>query len=200
MKYDPPLPTKKWCVGIRRQPEELGAISLVLQSFTKQEKEEVCTTEHSAKLKQKDIFISHCKHLSLETDITKIMCIIGTKHRLAGRLNYPKTQRKIRAVSSEQISDLIRHDGRRRGALDGDVGGTWMERVAAAAQQRCLWSWRSSETFCSNMSRVISFVLDSVTPVSMGRAGCMAYVCQDLFPHICWRHKCNISKEQCIKA
>lgn len=116
-KYEiwPPLPTKKWCVGIRRQPEELGAISLVLQSFTKQEKEEVCTTEHSAKLKQKDIFISHCKHLSLETDITKIMCIIETKHRLAGRLNYPKTQRKIRAVSSEQISDLIRHDGRRRG-------------------------------------------------------------------------------------
>jgi hypothetical protein len=24
-----------------------------------------------------------------------------------------------------------------------------------------------------------------VTPVSKGRAGCIAYVCQDLFPHIC---------------
>jgi hypothetical protein len=25
----------------------------------------------------------------------------------------------------------------------------------------------------------------TVTPVSKGRAGCIAYVCQDLFPHIC---------------
>jgi hypothetical protein len=25
----------------------------------------------------------------------------------------------------------------------------------------------------------------SVTPVSGGRTGCIAYVCQDLFPHIC---------------
>jgi hypothetical protein len=24
-----------------------------------------------------------------------------------------------------------------------------------------------------------------VTPVSKGRAGCITYVCQDLFPHIC---------------
>jgi hypothetical protein len=38
------------------------------------------------------------------------------------------------------------------------------------------------------------------TRLQRGRAGCIAYVCQDLFPHICWRHKCNISKEQCIKA
>jgi hypothetical protein len=37
-------------------------------------------------------------------------------------------------------------------------------------------------------------------PFLEGRAECMAYVCQDLFPHICWRHKCNILKEQCIKA
>jgi hypothetical protein len=35
-----------------------------------------------------------------------------------------------------------------------------MERAAAAAQQRCLWSWFSSETFCSSVSHVISFVLD----------------------------------------
>jgi hypothetical protein len=27
-------------------------------------------------------------------------------------------------------------------------------------------------------------------PFLKGRAGCIAYVCQDLFPHICWRHKC----------
>lgn len=38
--------------------------------------------------------------------------------------------------------------------------GTWMERAAAAARRRWLRSWRSSETFCSSASRVISLALD----------------------------------------
>jgi hypothetical protein len=33
-----------------------------------------------------------------------------------------------------------------------------------------------------------------------GKTECIAYVCQDPFPHICWRHKCNISKDNEIKA
>jgi hypothetical protein len=40
----------------------------------------------------------------------------------------------------------------------------------------------------------------TVTPGFKGKTECIAYVCQDLFPHICWHHKYNISKEQCIKA
>jgi hypothetical protein len=40
------------------------------------------------------------------------------------------------------------------------VGGTWMEKAAAAARRRWLRSWRSSETFCSSASRVISFALE----------------------------------------
>ena len=35
-----------------------------------------------------------------------------------------------------------------------------MERAAAAARRRWLRSWRSSETFCSSASRVISLALD----------------------------------------
>ena len=44
LKYD--SPQKKCCAGIGRPPEELGAISFVLQSFTEQEKEEVCARLH----------------------------------------------------------------------------------------------------------------------------------------------------------
>lgn len=40
------IPPKKCCAGIGRPPEELGAIGFVLRSFTKQEKEEVCTRLH----------------------------------------------------------------------------------------------------------------------------------------------------------
>lgn len=36
------IPPQKCCAGIGRPPEELGTISFVLQSFTEQEKEEVC--------------------------------------------------------------------------------------------------------------------------------------------------------------
>jgi hypothetical protein len=39
-----------------------------------------------------------------------------------------------------------------------------------------------------------------VTPGFRGKTECIAYVCQDLFPHICCHHNCNISKEECIKA
>jgi hypothetical protein len=39
-----------------------------------------------------------------------------------------------------------------------------------------------------------------VTAGFKDKAECLEYVCHDLFPHICWRHKCNISKEQCMKA
>jgi peptidyl-tRNA hydrolase len=39
----PPPPHTNCFVGIGRPPEELGAINFVLRSFTKQEKEEVCT-------------------------------------------------------------------------------------------------------------------------------------------------------------
>jgi hypothetical protein len=47
----------------------------------------------------------------------------------------------------------------------------------------------------------LEWSLDLVShPVPGGGTERIAYVCQDLFPHICWRHKCNISKEQCIKA
>jgi hypothetical protein len=41
---------------------------------------------------------------------------------------------------------------------------------------------------------------DHVTPSFKSKTECIAYVCQDIFPHLCWRHKWNISKEQCIKA
>jgi hypothetical protein len=47
----------------------------------------------------------------------------------------------------------------------------------------------------SHGTRIPEASLSSVTPGYKDKTECIAYVCQDLFPHICWCHKCNISKE-----
>jgi hypothetical protein len=59
-----------------------------------------------------------------------------------------------------------------------------------------------SHPFPKARAGCIAYVCQDLFPhmFPKARAGCIAYVCQDLFPHIYWCQKCNISKGQCIKA
>jgi hypothetical protein len=84
------------------------------------------------------------------------------------------------------------HPTQSRGEVEvgATAGSLDPPEVAVGGATKALGPWSHSGRSCHDLPPAAGAVagrppVPPVTPGSRGRAGCIAYVCQDLFPHIC---------------